>query len=279
MSTNPPNAVQASVSRRRFVQAAGGVAAMSAAGLAALAMAQGDQVGDQPGAAGQGAPGAARQGAPGASLIQPGDVILFQGDSITDAGRKRDNNEANSQPALGNGYAWLAASQMLVNHASADLTIYNRGVSGNKVYQLDERWDADCLALKPNVLSILIGVNDIWHKLNGNYDGTLEKYETDYRALLARTKQELPDVRLVVCEPFVLRCGAVTEKWFPEFDGYCAAARKVAEEAGAAFVPFQSMFDGAAKIAPPERWAKDGVHPSADGAALMAHEWLRTVKA
>jgi lysophospholipase L1-like esterase len=271
MSTNSSNDAESSVSRRRFVQAAGGVAAMSAAGLAVVAMAQGDQVGDQS--------GAAAQGAPSASLIRAGDVILFQGDSITDAGRKRDNNEANSQPALGNGYAWLAAAKLLVDHASADLTIYNRGVSGNKVYQLDERWDADCIKLKPNVVSILIGVNDIWHKLNGNYDGTLEKYETDYRALLARTKQELPEVRLVVCEPFVLRCGAVTEKWFPEFDGYCAAARKVAEEAGATFVPFQSMFDGAAKIAPPERWAKDGVHPSADGAALMAHEWLRTVKA
>jgi lysophospholipase L1-like esterase len=271
MSTNSSNDAESSVSRRRFVQAAGGVAAMSAAGLAVVAMAQGDQVGDQS--------GAAAQGAPSASLIRAGDVILFQGDSITDAGRKRDDYEANSQPALGNGYAWLAAAKLLVDHASADLTIYNRGVSGNKVYQLDERWDADCIKLKPNVVSILIGVNDIWHKLNGNYDGTLERYETDYRALLARTKQELPDVRLVVCEPFVLRCGAVTEKWFPEFDGYCAAARKVAEESGATFVPFQSMFDGAAKIAPPERWAKDGVHPSADGAALMAHEWLKTVMA
>jgi lysophospholipase L1-like esterase len=256
--------LSSSPSRRSFIQTTGGLVGASVASLAAAA---------------RGQEGEATAATSSSSLIRPGDVILFQGDSITDAGRNRDINDPNSQPALGNGYAWLAASHLLVNHAAANLTIYNRGVSGNKVYQLHERWDDDCIKLKPNVVSILIGVNDIWHKLNGNYDGTLEKYETDYRALLARTKKELPDVRLVVCQPFVLRCGAVTEKWFPEFDGYCAAARKVADEAGARFVAFQSMFDGAAKIAPPERWAKDGVHPSADGAALMAHEWLKTVNA
>jgi lysophospholipase L1-like esterase len=86
-------------------------------------------------------------------------------------------------------------------------------------------------------------------------------------------------VRLVIGEPFVLKVGAVDDAWFPEFDGYRAAARKVADEAGAAFVPFQAMFDAAVKIAPPETWAADGVHPTADGAALMAHEWLKTVGA
>jgi lysophospholipase L1-like esterase len=86
-------------------------------------------------------------------------------------------------------------------------------------------------------------------------------------------------VRLVVCEPFVLRCGAVTDKWFPEFDGYRASARKVADAAGATFVPFQTMFDEAIKVAPPERWAQDGVHPSSDGAALMARQWLKSIGA
>jgi lysophospholipase L1-like esterase len=147
------------------------------------------------------------------------------------------------------------------------------------VYQLAERWDADCLSLRPNVLSILVGVNDFWHKHKHGYDGTLEKYETDYHALIKRTKEFLPDLRLVIGEPFVLRVGAVDDSWFPEFDSYRLAAKRVAESAGARFVPFQAMFDAAVKIAPPERWAADGVHPTADGAALMAHTWLKIVGA
>ena len=106
----------------------------------------------------------------------------------------------------------------------------------------------------------------------------MEVYEKDYNALLDRTKRALPKVRLVICEPFVLRCGAVNDKWFPEFDRYRAAARMVADAHHALFVPFQRMFSEAVKYAPPEHWAKDGVHPSAAGAALMACEWLNTVR-
>jgi lysophospholipase L1-like esterase len=209
-------------------------------------------------------------------LIAPGDTVLFQGDSITDAGRKREAaQEANSFAALGSGYAWLAAAQLLIDRPQDDLKIYNLGISGNKVYQLAERWQADCLELKPNLLSILIGVNDFWHKHKHNYEGTLEKYESDYQALLVRTKQELPDVKLIVCEPFVLKVGAVDDTWFPEFDQYRAAARRVANEAGAVFVPFQSMFDQAAQLAPAAHWAGDGVHPTVHGAALMAHWWQK----
>jgi lysophospholipase L1-like esterase len=251
------------VSRRQFV--------MTSAGLASSIAVTADALGAD--AKSQGA-GAAKD-----SLIKPGATILFQGDSITDAGRSREEAaKPNSQPALGNGYAWLAAAQLLVDHSDDDLKIFNRGISGNKVFQLAERWDAEALELKPDVLSILIGVNDIWHMLNGAYDGTVEKYESDYKALVKRTKEALPEVKLVICEPFVLRCGAVNDKWFPEFDKYRAAAKRVADDAGAVFVPFHRMFERASKIAPPERWAKDGVHPSADGAALMAHLWRRSVE-
>ncbi len=163
---------------------------------------------------------------PGKRLIQPGDVVLFQGDSITDAGRNRGAPDANSFAALGTGYAWLAAAQLLIDRPNDGLKIFNRGVSGNKVFQLADRWQADCLDLKPNVVSILIGVNDIWHTLNGEYDGTVAKYADDYQALVKRTRNALPEVRLVICEPFVLRCGAVNDKWFPEFDEYRAAARR-----------------------------------------------------
>ncbi len=214
----------------------------------------------------------------GDSLIQPGNTILFQGDSITDAGRSRpEAGKPNNQKALGNGYAWMAASQLLVGMPEAQLKIYNRGISGNKVFQLADRWDKDCLELKPDVLSILIGVNDIWHYLNGKYDGTVETYETDFRALLERTRKELPEVKLVICEPFVLKCGAVDDKWFPLFDQFRKAASEVANDFHTVFVPFQSMFDEAINYAPPEHWAKDGVHPSPFGAQLMAHEWVKTV--
>ena len=211
-------------------------------------------------------------------LVARGDVVLFQGDSITDAGRSREHaDEANSQPGLGTGYAWLAASSLLVERAGEGLSVFNRGTSGHKVFQLADRWDHDCLDLKPDVLSILIGVNDIWHSRGDSYDGTVEIYERDYDALLTRTRKALPDLALVICEPFLLRCGAVDDTWFPEFDHYRAAARRVADSHGATWVGFQAMFDRAVNHAPPEHWAGDGVHPSSAGAALMAQTWMNTV--
>lgn len=223
-------------------------------------------------------------------LIRPGDTVLFQGDSITDAGRNRKTaGIANDMLALGTGYAWLAAAGLLIQHgannetapsaatATTGLRVFNRGISGHKVLQLDKRWQRDCVDLKPDVLSILIGVNDIWHSKNGKFNSTPAIYEKDYDALLARTREELPKVRLIICEPFVLRCGSIDESWFPEFDEYRAAARRLADKHHATFVAFQSMFDQAAKIAPPAHWAGDGVHPSNAGKAMMAHTWLATV--
>jgi len=211
-------------------------------------------------------------------LVKEQDVVLFQGDSITDWGRSRENaGIPNDQKALGTGYAWLAGVELLVDRPKDGLKIFNRGISGNKVFQLAERWQADCLDLKPNVLSILIGVNDFWHTLTGKYQGTVEIYERDYRALLERTRAALPKVKLVICEPFVLRCGVINEKWFPQFNAYQAAARRMAEVFHATFVPFQAIFDQAVRYAPPEHWSKDGVHPSDMGSSLMAQTWLRTV--
>jgi lysophospholipase L1-like esterase len=250
--------------RRQFVQATAGVAGLS--GLAAA-----DALFAKP---------QVKFGHGGAFKIPPGSTILFQGDSITDFGRDRAQAaKPNSQPALGSGYAWLTAMQLLVDRPNAKLKIYNRGVSGNKVFELADRWQEDCLDLKPDVLSILIGVNDYWHKHDGHYDGTVEIYERDYRALIKRTKAALPGVKLVICEPFVLRCGAVNDTWFPEWAGYAPAAKRVADAAGAVFVPFQAMFDEAVKFAPPNVWAADGVHPTASGATLMAHWWLKAVGA
>lgn len=212
------------------------------------------------------------------SVITKGNTILFQGDSITDAGRDRKReNKVNDSKAIGRGYVHSIASQLLADYPSDNLKIYNRGISGNKVFQLANRWDKDCLTVKPDVLSILIGVNDIWHALKGKSDGTVEKYEKDYAELLQRTLKALPDVKLVICEPFVLRCGAVNDEWFPEFDKYRDVAKKMATDFNAVFVPFQSMFDKAVTQAPAKHWAADGVHPTMAGGGLMAEEWLNTV--
>jgi lysophospholipase L1-like esterase len=211
--------------------------------------------------------------------LQKEDVILFQGDSITDAGRKRDDNSANNANILGRGYACIAASQLLFDHAGKNLSIYNKGISGNKVYQLAERWDADCLALKPKVLSILVGVNDFWHMINGTYKGTIDIYRNDYDALLKRTKESLPGVQLIIGEPYaVTGVKAVDEKWFPAFDEYRKVARELATAHNAVFVPYQSVYDKAQQQAPGAYWTGDGVHPTLAGAQLMAEAWLQAVK-
>ena len=205
--------------------------------------------------------------------------ILFQGDSITDSGRNKEDNGFNTPRALGNGYAFLAAAELLGEYAPLNLKIYNKGISGNKVYQLAERWDKDCLDIKPDVLSILIGVNDIWHKLNGQYNGTVDIFRKDYIALLERTKQTLPNVKLIICEPFGVKgVKAVDDKWYPEFLDYQKAAREIATQFGAIFIPLQSIFDEARKQAPGSYWTGDGVHPSLAGAQLMADAWVNMVK-
>jgi lysophospholipase L1-like esterase len=212
--------------------------------------------------------------------IEAGDVILFQGDSITDAGRgNRNAISPNNTGALGSGYAFMAASQLLLNNPGKDLKIYNKGVSGNKVYQLAERWDADTLAIKPNILSIHIGVNDYWHTLGGGYKGTIDNYIADYKKLIDNTKTALPNVKLIICEPFgVLNVKSVTKDWYPTFDLFKKAAREIAAEYNAPFVPYQAAFDKAITQAPPAYWTGDGVHPSIAGAALMAETWLKAVK-
>jgi lysophospholipase L1-like esterase len=211
--------------------------------------------------------------------LTKGNIILFQGDSITDAGRNKDGAASNEPAALGFGYSLLAGASLLEKYSKLDLKIYNRGISGNKVYQLAERWDKDCLDLKPDILSILIGVNDIWHKLNGDYNGTVEIYRNDYIALLERTKKTLPNVKLIICEPFAVPgVKAVDDKWYPEFYSYQKAAREIADKFGAAFIPYQKIYDEAQKQAPGSYWTPDGVHPSLAGAQLMASAWLEAVK-
>jgi lysophospholipase L1-like esterase len=207
-----------------------------------------------------------------------GTVLLFQGDSITDASRDRANTSPNALRALGNGYPMLLAPMLRAERPALDLQVFNRGVSGNTVEDLAARWDADTIALQPAAISILIGVNDIWHTLTGSYHGTPEKYESGYGALLAHTRKALPGVRPIVMEPFVLRTGAVDDKWFPEFDRYRAAARRVASASKATFVELHEMFQQLARKNSPAYWAADGVHPTLAGHAAIARQWMATVR-
>jgi lysophospholipase L1-like esterase len=213
------------------------------------------------------------------AIFNEKDILLFQGDSITDAGREKKKELPNNPRSFGHGYAFLTASTLLHALPKKQLTIYNRGISGNKVFQLADRWEKDCLDLQPNMLSILIGVNDYWHKRNGKYDGTIEIYENDYRNLLQRTVENLPGIKLIICQPFyVLNTSAVDETWAEPMQKYQAVAQKLATEFDARWVPFQEVFDEAVKHAPATYWTPDGVHPSMPGAQLMAEAWLRVVE-
>jgi lysophospholipase L1-like esterase len=210
-------------------------------------------------------------------MITKNSTILFQGDSITDCSRNRDAASIpNDLSGLGQGYAMMAAAELLSTRPADGLRVFNRGISGNRIVDLYARVQGDILNLKPDLLSILIGVNDTWHGKNPDWSNgvAIPKYERIYRDLLNEVREALPNVKLVLCEPFLLRCGVVRDDWVEEIDQRCAVVAKLSKEFGAVLVPFQSMFDAAVKLAPPEYWAADGVHPSAAGHLLMAKCWL-----
>ena len=181
----------------------------------------------------------------------------------------------NDLTAHGQGYAMMAAAELLSTRPADGLRFFNRGISGNRIVDLDARIKSDIIHLKPDLLSILIGVNDTWHGKNWDNGVALPKYERVYRDLLREVREALPSVKLVLCEPFVLRCGVVRDDWVGEIDERRAVVARLADEFGAVLVPFQSMFDEAVKMAPPEHWAADGVHPTAAGHLLMAKCWLK----
>jgi lysophospholipase L1-like esterase len=216
------------------------------------------------------------ESAPPASPV--GSTILFQGDSITDCGRDRGIREPNTIGGIGPGYPLLASAPLLKAHPDRGYQFFNRGVSGNRIPDLVERWTADTLDLKPDILSILIGVNDFWHKLLRGATGTVEDYESGYGELLETTQRALPQIRIIVLEPFVLRTGVVDERWFPEFDLRRAAAARVADRAKATFVPLQEMFDRLSRKAAPAFWSADGVHPTPAGHAAIAEIWRSKAK-
>lgn len=207
------------------------------------------------------------------NLLPRNAVILFQGDSITDCLRDRTRSWPNDPAALGAGYAGRLAGDLLAESPGAGWQFYNRGISGDRSIDLLGRWRREALALKPDLVSILVGVNDTWHEsLTGN-GVPVARYAEIYRMLLEDTRRARPGVRLVLGEPFCLPGGEFKAEWVPELRERAAVVRALAREFAAAFVPYQQLFDEAQQRYTVAELAADGVHPSPLGHQLMALAW------
>ena len=204
-------------------------------------------------------------------------TILFQGDSITDGNRTR-NNDWNH--VMGHGFAYIIASRLWYDFPKRGFHFFNRGISGNKVPDLAARWQTDTILLKPDVLNILVGINDIAALINGDPAFTSERFEQDYRQLLQQTKHQLPAVQLVLCEPFILPVGKIKDNWDAysvEIENRGKIVQKLSVEFDAIFAAFQKAFDIALSKAPADYWIWDGIHPMPAGHELMAREWIKQV--
>ena len=212
-------------------------------------------------------------------------TIVFQGDSITDAGRSRTTKKPNRE--LGNGYVNLIASELLYAHP--ELVIYNRGVSGNRIGDMYARWIEDTLNLKPDLLSVLNGINDVGFGLRLGMGATAEKYRRIYDVCLEEAKAQNPDLTLVLLEPFILRVNASWAEfgddiyqnypeWRKQVEERAIVTRELAEKYHARFVPLQHLMDEALDRAPAAHWSLDCIHPTVAGAKIVAKAFLEATK-
>ena len=202
-------------------------------------------------------------------------TILFQGDSITDAGRARDNDSN-----VGVGYPVLVKGTLGFEHPG-EYTFFNRGISGNRVVDVYARIKSDIINLKPDVMSILIGVNDVWHEIAHQNGVELDRFERVYRMLIEDTLKVLPNVKIMILEPFVLEACSTTEHWDffkTEVSKRAEMAKKIAEKYNLPFIPLQAGFDMLATKAPNEYWLGDGVHPTPAGHEYIKSQWLEAFK-
>ena len=205
--------------------------------------------------------------------------ILCFGDSITDMGR--DKNAESFDPwSLGYGYPYVLASKFS-EESPLKHQIINRGISGNRIVDLYARIKSDVWNLKPDVLSILIGINDIWHEIEHQNGVELERFDRVFRMLIEDTKKVLPDLKIILLEPFVLSGVATVgkEDRFVEVKEYSAVIKKIAQDFDCEFVSLQEKFDERALKYGADKMLWDGVHPTVAGSTLIANEWLKTFKA
>lgn len=198
-------------------------------------------------------------------------TILFQGDSITDVGRNREDFYD-----LGKGYPNFVAGRLGLEAPGA-YTFLNRGISGDRVVDIYARMKTDILNLKPDYLSILVGVNDVWHELSRQNGVSAPKYEKIYRILLEEIRESLPDTKILLIEPFVLK-GTATEAnlgyFQEEVAARAAAVRKLAKEFDLPVLSLQADLDRLTKTVPASYWLADGVHPTVVFHQYIADKWL-----
>ena len=211
-------------------------------------------------------------------------TLLFQGDSVTDAGRDRETREANT--GLGNGYVSFIAEAL---KAREDLMIYNRGVSGNRIGDMYARWIEDTLNLKPDILSVLNGINDVGFGLRLGMGSDARRFEKIYDMCLAEARAENPDLKIILIEPFILRVRharadfgddiyANFDEWYENVRERAAVVRRLAEKYGAIFVPLQERMNTEAERVGAAALSRDCIHPTADGCRIIAEEFLKATK-
>ncbi len=201
---------------------------------------------------------------------------LFQGDSITDANRDRDDERIGSE-VFGYGYPLLFASDVLKNN-KGKYEFLNRGISGDRIVDVYARIKCDIINLNPDIMSILIGVNDVWHELNEQNGVDTPKFEKVYSMIIEEIKEALPDIKIIILEPFVLY-GEGSKRYYDDFrkgvEEKAAVAKRVADKYNLAFVPLMKQFDDAASDGDTKYWTTDGVHPTAAGHQLIKEELLK----
>ena len=196
------------------------------------------------------------------NLFKENSVILFQGDSITDCERNRED-----QYSLGDGYVNLITEILAGRYSQSNLKFINRGISGDKIRDLQLRWDADCIGIKPDILSILIGVND-------TLITPTELFEEEYRMLLKRTTGDL-NSKIILCEPFLLL--GDNNAYRDDLNPKIEIVHRLSEEFSTRLLPLDKIFRKSCSLHPPEYWAPDGVHPTPAGHALIAKSWIEYV--
>ncbi|MBQ8202937.1 MAG: SGNH/GDSL hydrolase family protein [Clostridia bacterium] len=207
--------------------------------------------------------------------------VLFQGDSITDCGRNR-----NDFYGMGNGYAYLAKGDLELEFGE-EYEVVNRGIGGNRITDLIARIKVDFINLKPDYLSILIGVNDIWHEI-GNKNGVdTEDFEFYYNHLLTVLKEKLPETKIAIMEPYVFENAStrnteeVPNRWELFKTGVAeraAVAKKLAEKHGLPFIPLQDELQKAVDRVGVNKITADGVHPQVAGHIVIKNQWMKWFK-
>lgn len=191
--------------------------------------------------------------------------LLFQGDSVTDCGRDRGRSDDS-----GTGYVAMIARAL----KDTGETILNKGVSGDRVRDLETRWDDDCVSIRPDVLTILIGINDVWRQFDSGMKLDTEVFELTYQRLIDRAAPAAG--RIILMEPFLIPAVPDKEPMRKLLDSVIQIIRTVARRNRLAYVPLDGLFAAACCAAPPAHLAEDGVHPSPVGHRLIADAWLGT---